>query len=46
MTSIIKMNLQMNYSQHVTDLTTDYDISNDRFGFMIQHFRICARPFC
>lgn len=33
MTVIRKMNLQMVYSQHVTGLATDYDISNDRFGF-------------
>lgn len=24
----------MIYSQYVTDLTADYDISNDRFGFV------------
>ena len=33
MTAIRKMILQMIYSQYVTDLATDYDISNDRFGF-------------
>ena len=32
MTAIRKENLQMIYSQHVTGLATDYDISNNRFG--------------
>ena len=35
MTAIRKMILQMIYSQYVTDLATDYDISNDDLGLFI-----------
>ena len=33
MTAIRKTILQITYSQHITNLTTDYCTSNDRFGF-------------
>jgi hypothetical protein len=33
MTAIRKMILQITYFQDITDLTTDFCTSNDRFGF-------------
>ena len=35
MTAIRKMSLQIIHFQRITDLTTDYCTSNDRFGFII-----------
>jgi hypothetical protein len=35
MTAIRKMILQITYFQDITDLTTDFCTSNDRFGFML-----------
>ena len=34
MTAIRKMILQITYFQDITDLTTDFCTSNDRFGFI------------
>jgi len=35
MTAIRKTISQITYSQHITNLTTDYCTSNDRFGFIV-----------
>ena len=38
MTVIRKTISQITYSQHITNLTTDYCTSNDRFGFNLKKY--------